>query len=226
MLLHAMPFYVCAIYVPLMALGMMYGGGWLALVLLFSFFAAPLIDLLTSHNSENLDPTTEDAALVWHKAVTWLWVPIQFGLIISMLAVIGQTDWLNGIEISALAISVGVATGGIGITFAHELMHQRNRFERGLAETLMCSTLYGHFCIEHVYGHHRNVATDADPASAREGESIYAFLPRTILGSWRSAWHIQKDQLAKRRKSVWSLDNGFWRYAAWTIAWLDRKSVV
>ena len=29
--------------------------------------------------------------------------------------------------------------------------------------------MYLHFAIEHVYGHHKHVATPADPASSRRG---------------------------------------------------------
>jgi alkane 1-monooxygenase len=43
---------------------------------------------------------------------------------------------------------------------------------------------------EHVYGHHKAVATPADPATARFNESIYAFLPRTIIGSYKNAWKV------------------------------------
>jgi alkane 1-monooxygenase len=37
-------------------------------------------------------------------------------------------------------------------------------------------------------------ATAADPATARRGESLYEFLPRTLVGSWRSAWALEGAQ--------------------------------
>lgn len=78
----------------------------------------------------------------------------------------------------------------------------------------MCSTLYGHFCIEHVHGHHIHVGTPRDPVSAREGESFYRFYPRALLGSLVSASGIVRRRLERRGQSVWSLANPFWRYAA------------
>ena len=38
------------------------------------------------------------------------------------------------------------------------------------------------FAIEHVYGHHRRLATTADPATARRGEHFYAFVARSVIG--------------------------------------------
>ena len=51
-------------------------------------------------------------------------------------------------------------------------------------------SLYGHFTIEHVYGHHRRVATPDDPASAPKGMTVYQFLPRSIVGSYKSSYHL------------------------------------
>ena len=52
----------------------------------------------------------------------------------------------------------------------------------------MTSVCYGHFMVEHYRGHHPRAATQADPASARYGESLYHFLPRSLWGSWVSGW--------------------------------------
>ena len=47
---------------------------------------------------------------------------------------------------------------------------------------------YGHFTIEHVYGHHKRVATPEDPASAPKGMTVYQFLPKSIIGSYHSSY--------------------------------------
>ena len=74
--------------------------------------------------------------------------------------------------------STGIITGGLGITFAHELIH-KDGVDRQLGMWMLSIVCYGHFAIEHVEGHHKNVATYQDPATSRLGESIYAFLPRS-----------------------------------------------
>jgi alkane 1-monooxygenase len=95
----------------------------------------------------------------------------------------------------ALAIAVGGVSGVQGITFAHELGHSRSRTDRFCAWLLMGSVLYAHFMVEHYRGHHPRAATHDDPASARQGESLWSFLPRTLGGSLRSAWRLEAQRL-------------------------------
>ena len=51
------------------------------------------------------------------------------------------------------------------------------------------------------------VATPEDPASARLGESFYEFWPRTVGGSLRSAWNLEKRRIARRQQHPWRLSN-------------------
>jgi alkane 1-monooxygenase len=64
-----------------------------------------------------------------------------------------------------------------------------------------------HFFTEHNKGHHKRVATPEDPSSARYGEPVYIFYFRTIIFSYLSAWHIANDELKKKGKPVFSLQN-------------------
>jgi alkane 1-monooxygenase len=105
-----------------------------------------------------------------------------------------------------MAVSIG-CIGGIGINTAHELGHKKEANERWLSKVALAQVFYGHFYIEHNRGHHVRVATPEDPASARLGESFYEFWPRTVVGSLRSAWRLEKRRLARRRQSPWRLDN-------------------
>jgi alkane 1-monooxygenase len=77
-------------------------------------------------------------------------------------------------------------------------MHRRSPIDRALAEVMMTVISYPHFCVEHVYGHHRKVATREDAASSRFGETLYGFLPRTLWTSLRSFWEIE-TAIAKRK---------------------------
>ena len=49
--------------------------------------------------------------------------------------------------------------------------------------------------MEHVYGHHKNVGLESDPATAKRGENIYAFIIRAIIKEQKDAWLIELDQL-------------------------------
>jgi alkane 1-monooxygenase len=113
---------------------------------------------------------------------------------------------LNVVDKIGLAVSIGVI-GGIGINTAHELGHKREENERWLSKIALAQSFYGHFYIEHNRGHHVRVATPEDPASARVGESFYQFWPRTVVGSMRSAWNLEKRRYARRKQHPFRLGN-------------------
>ena len=85
------------------------------------------------------------------------------------------------------SVSIGIITGGFGITIAHELVHRPVKWQRGLGVWALALVNYAVFRIEHVHGHHRNVAAPEDPASAKKGENIYLFIPKAIVGVFKGA---------------------------------------
>ena len=97
----------------------------------------------------------------------------------------------------AMVLTTGTV-GGFCINLGHELGHKSTALERWLAKLVLAPTAYGHFFIEHNRGHHRDVATPADPASSRMGESIYRFVLREMPGAARRAWALEKDRLARQ----------------------------
>ncbi|MCC7072888.1 MAG: alkane 1-monooxygenase [Deltaproteobacteria bacterium] len=165
------------------------------------FGLVPLLDLLCGRSREPLEP--ESAArllrLARYDLWLWLWVPLHWAVVLVAISQTGarlSQGTHTHLELGLQAVSVGMV-GALGINVAHELMHRRGGAERALAEVLMMATSYTHFCVEHVLGHHRNVATPMDPASSRLGESAWAFLPRTILGGLRSAWHLEGERVRR-----------------------------
>jgi len=120
---------------------------------------------------------------------------------------------------AGFVFSVGINTGVLGINIAHELSHKNNKFEQNLGKALLVSVGYGHFFIEHLYGHHRNVATPYDPATARYGEVVYTFWFRSVIGSYLSAWNIEARRLQKLGKSILNpFHNQMLQFAFFTIA--------
>ena len=103
---------------------------------------------------------------------------------------------------AALGAAVGMSGGSIGITTAHELIHRQNKYMRGIGVLLLIVCCYGHFRIEHIYGHHRNVATKEDPATARRGENFYFYFIRCVINSVISSWKIEKNILDKKNIKI------------------------
>jgi alkane 1-monooxygenase len=171
-------------------------------VLVFVLF--PLLDFAIGHDSTNppdsvLKFLEQDRYYRW---CTYVFIPIQYGGLIFACWMWGSGD-LNVVESLGLALTMGVV-GGIAINTAHELGHKRASSEKWLSRVALAQTGYGHFFIEHNRGHHVKVATPEDPASSRLGESYWAFLPRTVIGSLRSAWGIEVarlDRLEERHLS-------------------------
>jgi alkane 1-monooxygenase len=62
------------------------------------------------------------------------------------------------------------------------------------------------------------VATFDDPASSRLGESFWAFLPRTVIGSLQSAWHLERGRLAGRGLGAWHWRNECLQAWSMTVA--------
>ena len=152
----------------------------------------------------------------WHRTCLRLHVLLQAGLMAWALWLIGTQSATAGGAV-LLGLGVGGISGSQGITFAHELGHSRSRLDRALAWGLMASVNYAHFMVEHYRGHHPRAATAADPASARRGETLWAFLPRTLMGSLRSAWALEAAQL-RQFKRGWRRSLLLWATGA-QVGW-------
>ena len=207
---------------------------WLWLGPIIILGVIPTIDLIVGRDRNN-PPEEAVAALEadpYYRWIVYAYVPIQYlGFAAAMyliakgnplpgaLEMLGLGDWadrlpgqlgtafeLTMVEKIGAAISIG-CVGGIAINTAHELGHKRPKHERWLSKVALAQSGYGHFYIEHNRGHHVRVATPEDPASSRLGESFYAFWPRTVIGSLRSAWRLEAKRLARRKKHPFRLEN-------------------
>jgi alkane 1-monooxygenase len=176
--------------------GYVIGQNYQAFVVAFVIF--PVLDWLLGKDPSNpaageMKRLGEDPVF---RGILYAYVPIHLGLIVWCAWVIARGE-LSAAQGVGLALSVGIVTGAQGITIAHELGHARSKLDRWLARVLLTSVSYGHFIIEHNRGHHVRVATREDPATARYGESFWRFLPRTVVGSYVSAWRIEIERLAR-----------------------------
>ncbi|MEJ6023183.1 alkane 1-monooxygenase [Ramlibacter sp. PS4R-6] len=126
-----------------------------------------------------------------------LYVPVQVALLAVGIWVTARAEWAI---VVGVAYGAGFLTGAQGITFAHELGHSRNKVDRFLGWVLMTCVNYPQFMVEHYRGHHVKAATHDDPASARLGESLWRFLPRTVVGSTIHAWQLEAKRLVEMKR--------------------------
>jgi alkane 1-monooxygenase len=180
---------------------------WLLLPLLLNFGLGPILDWILGEDRNN-----PPEALVmqldqdhYYRRLTYATVPLHFVTLIG-------TAWYAGTQDMSVAGLIGLAfvagmTAGLAINTGHELGHKNSRLEKWLAKLVLAVPAYGHFTIEHNLGHHRNVSTPGDPASARMGESIYKFAKREIPGAFKEAWAIELDRLKRRDRPAWHPNN-------------------
>ncbi len=182
-------------------------------VLVFGIF--PLLDLAIGIDARN----PPDDVIKWleqdryYRWCTYLYIPVQYaGLVVA--AWLFASSSLSVIDKLGLALTVGMVSG-VAINTAHELGHKRASLERWLSRVALAQSGYGHFFIEHNRGHHVRVATPEDPASSRLGESFWRFLPRTVIGSLRSSWELERTRLGRLGASPWSYRNDI--LSAWAM---------
>ncbi|WP_433130999.1 alkane 1-monooxygenase [Micromonospora sp. CA-240977] len=199
-------------------------GWWLTPAVVFGLI--PVIDLLLGDDRQN--PPEEAVPRLsadgYYRWLTYLYLPAQYAAVV-LCAAVWTRDALSVLDAAGLVATVGVVNG-IAINTAHELGHKRERVERWLSKVALAPTGYGHFFVEHNRGHHVRVATREDPASSRLGESFWAFWPRTVFGSLRSAWRLEAGRFRIRGRSPWTHRNDVlnaWAltvllYAALTVA--------
>lgn len=167
----------------------------------------PILDAILGEDRSNppdwaVDELARDRFYRW---CTFLYLPVQYGSLVLACWVVTNVD-MSLLDRIGFALTVGTVAG-VAINTAHELGHKSDKVERLLAKLALAQSGYGHFVVEHNRGHHNRVATPEDPASSRLGESFWEFLPRTVVGSARSAWRLEAKRLRAQGKPVFSLDN-------------------
>ena len=136
----------------------------------------------------------------------YLNVPIVFSLLFIFFSNF-QSNNYESFEIVGLILSCGILLATNGINVAHELGHRKIYFERFLSKMLYMPCLYMHFYIEHNFGHHLNVGTPKDGATARFNQNLYSFWFTSVTRQYSSAWKIQIEILNRQGLSFFSIKN-------------------
>jgi len=198
-----------------------WAGRYSFIVPFYAFVVIPVLEVFLPQSDKNYTPAEEESRLKnrFFDVMLYLNVPIQFALLGYMLYQVAWGDFFWW-EKAGMVIAMGISCGVLGINVAHELGHRLTKWEQQLSKALLLTSLYMHFFIEHNRGHHKNVSTPLDPASARYGETIYSFYFRTIIGSFRSAWQLEKKRLKRSGLPVWSWKNEMIRFQVYQVLFM------
>lgn len=215
--------WLLGLFVPMQpiaaALVFLYGGQewawWLAVFV--GLIVIPAADYLIGVDTNNPpdDTVVRLAQDRYYRYIVYAYIPLQYAGTIMAVWLVASGQLSLPASIAAL---LGVSyVNGLGINTAHELGHKRSSLERFLAKLTLAPVAYGHFYVEHNLGHHKNVATPEDPASAKMGESFWAFLPRTMIGSLHSALRIERRRLQRQGLGFWHWRNDILQAWAMTV---------
>jgi alkane 1-monooxygenase len=202
--------------------GLILGNLFIFLTPVFVFGLIPLLDAIIGRDTVN--PPDERAPALsrnpLYRLLTWGCVPLQVGLVIWGGAV--ASNWsLSVEEFLGFTLSMGICSAAMGITVAHELAHRESgSLEHLLSKILLSTVLYVHWGVDHVIGHHQQMATPDDPSTARLGESVYHFLPRSVSGGFNRAWTIEAVRQENKGRPVWNSRNPMVRGLSGQVALL------
>lgn len=194
--------YLLTFILPLSAWLGFYFQGYLSwLTLLISFVLIPIVEFFipidTASSVEEID-----SKFSFFRLLLWLIVPVQWGSLVWFLFLCVNAD-LGSATFWGNVSAMGILCGVYGINVAHELGHSTRRIDQVFAKSLLLSSLYTHFFIEHNFGHHKWVGTEQDGATARKNESVYRFWIRSIVRGVISAWHIEVQRVKRKKLSFW-----------------------
>ena len=179
---------------------------------LYLFIAIPFFELILKVDKSNLSEQEKVLAAndSFYSILLYLMLPVQFGFLVYFMFNIQEAQ-STSVLIGRIS-SMGLMCGVLGINIGHELGHRSNRFERCIGELLLLSSLENHFLPYHNRGHHTNVGTKSDPATARRDEWLFVFWFRSQIGSYIQAWQIEITRMKIMKKHVFSLENKMIQY--------------
>lgn len=187
------------------------------------FFFIPFLEHFLPQDNTNLTDVEKELAAQdpFYDWLLYSLVPIQIVFLSWYLFNLSSAN--GNLELIGRTLSMGIMCGVIGINVGHELGHRINRVEQLLGEILLTTSLENHFLPYHNRGHHHNVATPEDPATARKNEPLYVFWFRSHFGSYFQAWRIEIQRMEIAQKFKFGLNN---RMVSYTLVNLTLCLIV
>ena len=179
----------------LLAAGAIWGGVWVLGAVLFLTAMTSLLDRL-------LKSTTLAQPLHADQNLSILIALTHFTLLpLTVWALAGPA--LGTLEKLGLFFAAGLWFGQVSNANAHELIHRSSKPLHRLGMWSYITLLFGHHTSAHVLVHHQHVATQSDPNTSRKGESLYRYMGRAWVGSFRQGYQAEANRLQKIGRPAW-----------------------
>lgn len=182
------------------------------------FGLVPIIDHLIGEDATN--PTDEEVGELdedwFYQLITAAVVPVQIAsLLFCGAKFLAAASWPEAL---GYVVSCGIVSGATTITAAHELIHKTNRWEPMVGGALLATVWYATFKPEHLYGHHRMVATPKDNSTALKGESSGRFILRAMRNNPRDGYALAAERMRRKKLSPWHYKNEMIWWTALSLA--------
>ena len=213
--------YLMSYSIALMAfIGISLGGFYNYLAVVFTFIFIPILEIIVKKSDEEYTEEEKKNRLLdpFFDLLLYLNIPIVFGIFFFSLDKLAYTSSVFDIIGIILSASIVMATNGINV--GHELGHRKSIIARTCSKLLYLPCQYMHFYIEHNFGHHINVATPEDPATARYKQTLYSFWITSVVRTYVSAWEIQLKLLKVSKRNFLSIKNDMVFYTFFQITFL------
>ena len=213
--------YLMSYSIALMAfIGISLGGFYNYLAVVFTFIFIPILETIVKKSDEEYTEEEKKSRLLdpFFDLLLYLNIPIVFGIFFFSLDKLAFTSSVSDIIGIILSASIVMATNGINV--GHELGHRKSIIARTCSKLLYLPCQYMHFYIEHNFGHHINVATPEDPATARYKQTLYSFWITSVVRTYVSAWEIQLKLLKVSKRNFFSIKNDMVFYTLFQTTFL------
>jgi hypothetical protein len=116
-----MPFWMSLGLIPVAILAAIYGGWFIAMLPLSTWYLFSASDYVVGKNTDNTEIDTPEEHLFWYRLITLVWPPLQVATIFGILAYGTATDHLVGWEEWALFAALGICRARSGSPTAMNL---------------------------------------------------------------------------------------------------------
>jgi alkane 1-monooxygenase len=179
----------------LLAGGAIWGGFWVVGAVFFLTAMTSLLDRVIKREVAAGDAAGDDILSIIIALVHLGLMPLVVWALTS--------DHLVPLAKVGVFFAAGLWFGQVSNANAHELIHRSTRPLHRLGMWVYITMLFGHHTSAHVLVHHHLVATPEDPNTSRKGESLYAYVVRAWVGSFRMGYRAEATRLSRIGRPAW-----------------------